>query len=367
MQRLKKISMELKSMLDINNARSKLAFILLATVYIAALFNYGFIRFSTTDLRPEFKPINTEAIKKLGTFAVRVRTGLFIKKFIVFDVNNNRFVADVVVWFEYNPDEIMPATIEKFSFDNGKILERSSPDVKIIDNQVFAKYNVIFELTADLQFHKFPFADHCLPIMMTNNFVTPEEMYYMVDGSSFQMDPKLFSANWRVIDLNVDSGFTHTSLDKENASKKVDSPKALFLINFAKNSIKPILVIFIPLFATAIFSLVSFLMRLSNTIGRFTLAISAVTALLGYRFVLEQMMPKVGYFTTADAIYIFLLIFSFICFLFQLMITRQAEHSSEEKEDNNPNKILTMKRINNIFFVAMLLLLIAGVSFIMLR
>jgi hypothetical protein len=156
------------------------------------------------------------------------------------------------------------------------------------------------------------------------------------------------------------------ALDEENASKKAESPKALFVMNIAKASIKPTMVIFIPLFATTIFSLVSFIMKLSNTIGRFTLAVSAVTALLGYRFVLEQMMPKVGYFTTADAIYIFLLIFSFICFLFQLMITRQAEHSDDEKK-KEPHLLANLHRINNIFFIAMLLLLIIVISFIMLR
>lgn len=355
-----------KDFFDINEARGKLSLIIITVFYLMGIFNYALVHFKTTDTLPELQPINTEAIKKLGTFAVRVRTGLFIKKFIVFDVINNRFVIDAVAWFEYNPDEIMPDKVAQFSFDNGKILSLSTPDIKVINDQVFAKYNVIFELTGDLQFHKFPFEDHTLPIVMTNNYVTPEEMYFMVDGSSFHMENKYFSANWRIVDLNIDSGFTRISLDKENTSKKAESPKALFAINFAKASFKPSMVIFIPLFATTIFSLVSFLMKLSNTIGRFTLAVSAVTALLGYRFVLEQMMPKVGYFTTADIIYIFLLIFSFICFLFQLMITRQAERAPDEKK-SSPAYRAQLHHINSLFFLAMLVLLIATISFIMLR
>lgn len=363
---MKKITDKIKQLFDISQARGKLSLVLLTTLYIMGLFYYSLLNFRTTDTLPKFQPINTEAIKKLGTFAVKVRTGLFIKKFIVFDVTNNRFVVDSVIWFEYNPDEIMPDTIAKFSFDNGKIIFLSPPSIKIIDTKTFATYNVIFELTTDLQFHKFPLEDHSLPIMMTNNYVTPEEMYYMVDAASFQMLPEIFPSNWRVIDMNVDSGFVKLPLDKENESKKVESPKALFVVNFGKASIKPIMVIFIPLFATTIFSLVSFVMKLSNTIGRFTLAVSAVTALLGYRFVLEQMMPKVGYFTTTDAIYIFLLVFSFICFLFQLMITRQAEHSEDGKKDD-PDKLTKLHRINTLFFVAMLLLLIVFISYILLR
>lgn len=357
---------QLKQLFDVSKARGKLTYILLSVIYLMGLFDYSLLHFNTSDTIPKPQPINTEAIKKLGTFAVRLRTGMFIKKFIVFDVVNNRFIVDSVVWFEYNPDEIMPETIAKFSFDNGKILSMSPPDIKIIDSQVFTKYNVIFELTSDLQFHKFPFEDHRLPIVMTNNFVTPEEMYFMVDGSSFQLLGNFLSANWRVVDLNVDSGFERISLDKENESKKVEAPKAMFVINFGKASIKQTMIIFIPLFATTIFSLVSFAMKLSNTVGRFTLAVSAVTALLGYRFVLEQMMPKVGYFTTTDAIYIFLLVFSFICFLFQLMITRQAEHSKDTPK--NPASLTArLNKVNNGFFIAMLLTFLLVMSFIMLR
>jgi hypothetical protein len=373
---MKKKLIELfKKIFDIDNPRFKMVILCIVILYIIGVVKFALLYFKTTDTIPKIQPINTETIKKLGAFTAKVKTGFLLKQFPSFNLTGNLFMIDAIIWFEFNSDEIMIDTIEKFSFDQGSIKFKTPPDIKIIDNKILAKYNVLFELKTDLQFHKFPFEDHRLPIIVSNNFVTPEEMYYVVDGSSFQLLPDIFPANWKVVDTNVDAGYINLPLDKQDATKKTANPKALFIINFAKNSIKQIMVIFIPLFSAACFSLLSFITKITNTVGRFTLAVSGVTALLGYRFVIEQIMPKVGYFTTTDEIYIFLLLFSFICFLFQLMFTRHdhlkpvktppdAKPQEPAPDEDDPIKL---ERFNSIFFLLMSLILVIGVTYIILK
>lgn len=371
---MKKIILEkIKQFLNLNNPKVKLGIIVMVIVYIMGLIRFSLLYFNTTDHVPQIQPINTEIIKKLGVFATKVNVGLFIKQFPSFDITKNNFVIDAVVWFEFNPSKIMLDTIEKFSFDQGNIRYRTPPEIKkSSEDRVLVKYNVLVELKTDLQFHKFPFEDHRLAVVISNNFVAPEEMYYVVEASSFQMLPNIFPANWKIVDTQVDAGFLNLPLDKQDESKKAANPKALFVINFAKASIKDFLIIFIPLFSAACFSLLSFAMNITNPIGRFTLAISAVTALLGYRFVIEQIMPKVGYFTSTDAIYLFLLIFAFMCFIFQLMFTRHerfksgkhTSHGTEKIEGDDP---AIFERLNSVVFLIMALVLAIGISYIMLR
>ena len=351
-----------RSMFDITSTRFKTVATGLVILYLLGIFTFALSRFTTTDTVPPLKPINTQALKTLGNFTVRVKTGLFIKNFPVFDVTRNTFQVDAILWFAFNADDINLETVERFSIDNGKILYRSTPDIKVEGANIFAKYNVVFELKSDLTFNRFPFEDHRLPILISNDFVTPEEMIYTVDGSSFQILSKVAPAGWNFQDLNVDAGYMPITLDKQDVNKKAENPKALFILNFVKASSRKALVIFTPLFSMAFFGLFAFIMNMGNTTGKVIQATTALTALLGYRFVIEQMMPQVGYFTTTDNIYLFLLAFAFFNFIIQLLITRVFMVT-----DNKDEAFMQrLEKISSIIFIIMLLLLVVVTTYFIL-
>lgn len=359
----------IRNFFDIASPRFKTVVLILSIFYFLIIFKIALTRFNTTDTLPQLKAINTEVIKKLGPFAVRINTGMYIKNLSIFDINKNNFLFDSVIWFEFNNDEIMLETVEKFSVDNGKIISKSPPDVRITDGRVFAKYNVLFDLKTDLNFRKFPFEDHRIPIVLSNDFVTPDEMYFMVDASSFQTHSRISPSGWKLQDMSVDTGFLDLTLDKQDSKKRVENPKALFVINFIKASVRKALVIFIPLFSAAFLSLLTYIIHLSNTPGIFGLATAALTAILSYRFVIEQMMPQVGYFTTTDSIYIFLLVFTFINFVVQLLFTRiysliaKQESGNKIERNNSLNKI---EYASSIIFIIMSLLLVITTTYIIL-
>ncbi len=326
-----------KLKIDIISAKFKTIILLIVTIGFLSSFWFTLTKKNMTDTIPQLNPINTKVIKEFGPFTVNVKTGMFIKNFPTFDVIKNNFTIDSIIWFEFNSDEIPLETVEKFSFDNDAILYRSPPDIKVVENRIFAKFNVIFNIKTSLNFHKFPFEDHKISLVLSNNFVTPSEMYFTTDSNSFQITPDIIPTSWKLKDLNVNSGYLNLDLDKKDKEKRVAAPKTLFTIDIQKNGIRKILIIFIPLFASTYLSLFSFVMNIANVVGKFSLAITALTALIGYRFVIEQMMPQVGYLTTTDMIYILLLIISLICFIFQLLITRLFMLYSDEVK-NAPEK-----------------------------
>lgn len=369
---MKAILEKIKNFFDVNSVEFKGFILLLSCIILVGVFKISLLEFQTDDSIPKLEPINTKKIVEFGPLAVKVKIGLYIKNMPVFDIIKNDFLVDAIVWFEFNPDEIMLETVEKFSLDNGNIRYKSTPDIKIEGDKAFVKYNVVFDFKSDLEYYKFPLEDHRVSIIITNDFVTPDEMYFVVDQSSFQVKPLVFTTNWKILDTSIDSGYLKLPLDRQDFSKSAQNPKALFVINFIKASIRKIMIIFIPLFSAAYLSLFSFVMNISNIVGKFSLAISAVTALLGYRFVIEQIMPPVGYFTTTDSIFIFLLLFAFICFIFQLLITRQymIAHETKKSEYDKKSKLLDpnyLESINGYTFLGMVFLLIATVAYLILK
>jgi hypothetical protein len=357
-----------KKFFDLHSARFRVLMILLVIIYLPIVFRINSYRPNITDTVPQLKALTTEELKKLGPFAVRVKVGMFIRDFPIFNIEKNTFTIDAVIWFEFNGDEITLETLEKFSIDNGKIMSKSPPDIKISENGlIFAKYNVLFELNTNLGFHHFPLENHRLSIVISNDFVTPKEMIYAVDASAFQVQNNILPAGWAVKDLYVNAGFLPLQFDQQDATKKTENPKALFAINLLKTSSRKALIIFIPLFSAAVLSLLSFITGLANTFSMFTLTASAVTALLTYRFVIEQMMPTVGYSTVADTIFLFLLLFAFIVFTVQILtVRRYMAITSEESSGHQSSALSKLENISTIMFILMCFLLVLGTTYILL-
>ncbi|MFH1831315.1 MAG: hypothetical protein ABH827_00790 [bacterium] len=356
-----------KALFQITSIEFRAAVLILISIAIVTSFKMALSKFNTTDIVPQIQPINTKVIKEFGAFTVKVKTGMLIKNLPVFDIKNSKFQIDAIVWFVFNPDEITLQTVQKFSFDKCDNLRVSPPDIRKIEDKLFVKYNVLFTVKSDLNYHKFPFEDHKIAIMMSNDFVAPNEMYFMADNTSFQAAPEIFPASWKLKDLNAEPGYMTLKFDKEDKTKTAQNPKVLFTINIEKTSIKKLLVLFIPLFVVAFFSLFAFLLSLGNTIGKFQLSITALTALLGYRFVIEQIIPQVGYFTTTDNIYLLLLIMAFVSFLFQILCGRQYEYFIRAHKDAPESTLLFWKRLNSFAFLGISLFFAISTVYIILN
>ncbi len=369
-------NLSIKKIFNVHDAQFKFTIFVLLFVYVLGLFAFSLVRFRSDDPEQHLDDISLEMRKKYQDFSALVRTGFYIKNFPVFDFVKNNFVIDGSIWFEFNANEIMLETIEKFSFENSSNLHKSTPDIRIYDDKIFAKYNVNFDLKTELDFRRFPLEDHRLSIILTNDFVSPTEMYFddAAEALSFSISPKAFTPNWKVHTLRAQSGYASLELDQFDKARKTMNPKVVFGINFKKTGIKKIMVIFIPLFAAVFFALFTFLMSLTNFIGKFRLAITSVTALLGYRFVIEQMSPKVGYFTTTDTIYIFLLVFSFVLFMFQLLMARQhalivsrREAAKKAGEQISEHAVLTtviLEKINSYVYLAVVIIFVTMVTYL---
>lgn len=340
----------------------KVSVVVLMALSIVGVFAYSLSFFNTVDPLPTFQIIDEKKQREFGAFTVKVQTGLFIKSFSTFDVTNNKFVADLLVWFDFNADEITLDTISKFSFDNGNILRKSPPDIRMLGGKTRAQFDVRVEFKSSLNYRQFPLEDHRVALILTNNFVSPLEMFFDVESVNFNYDKDIFIPNWRIQDMDTDVGFVSPQLDtRKPGDLAVSYPQAAFVLNVVKDGIRKVLIIFLPIFLSALLSVLSFLLAFNNTVGRFTLAASALSAILSYRFVIERMLPEVGYFTTTDTLYIALLSLAFVVFVFQLLFTRgTAGIPGAPKTPDEVALVCWYENVNMIAFLTVSMTLIAS-------
>ncbi len=319
----------------------KMSIMLIFLGYVFVLFKVRRQDFLCDDPAPSIRDRSLEQRNEFKEFSSLVNTGLYVKNFSVFDIAKNMFVVDAVLWFEFKGSQLDLDVIDHFSILNAKIISKSVPDVKLVKDKLVATYQLVFEMKSNISFKSYPLEDHALSIVLINGFVTPIEMYFndFEHSHALTLSENLFNSNWAVYSTVVQQGLISGQPVVGERTKSVELPCVVYTINFLRQSFKDFFTLFIPIFAAGFFSWLSLLMNLSNEVGRFNLAIAAVTAIVGYRFVIEQISPQVRYFTILDKFYFFLLGFCFMVFVFHLILTAYWYVLSKriELEDNAQN------------------------------
>ncbi len=331
--------------------------IISVTITIAIIFVLSLRYQRTADQIPSFSVINLEQQEHRSPFFVKVKTGLYIKNFYKFDVFKNDFIMDAVVWFEFPDGEISLDNISKFSFIDGDILQKSLPDIRLINKNVFVKYELKVAFYNDLKFNFFPYEYHRLSIVITNNYMSTEGLVYETKPDNFILAPNISLSNWKLGNQITNYGYRLVQFEINNLKKTMSYPLAIFTVDFQSIGIQNILIIFIPILFILLLSLFSlfvpFAYGTNNFVGM-TFAIAAITSILGYRFVIESIIPAVGYMTVADSVYLLVLFVTFIPFILQvvaafLVTVKQVGLTQEEG-------VVLAEKLNSYFLLFFLIL-----------
>lgn len=258
-------------------------------------------------------------MEKFGGHPGIITTGLTISDFLTFDPVKDDFTFIGIVWFEFDPAAITLDLLSKFRFNRAEILEKSDPDARIVNNRFLVRYNVKVHFKNQLNYQFFPFDDHRLSIQLVNPYVSTSEIIFESVASNFSVKAATEQLGWTLIEKQVETGFIETDIKDGGQHANLYYPGIFFAINYLRTGIRYAFTILLPLLAIFFISLFSFSLDPTRYA---TLAISlsagSVTALLAYRFVIENLSPAVGYFMISD--FIFFLFLGMVSLIFILSI-----------------------------------------------
>ena len=308
----------------VSNVRFRLVAATSVTAIVLGIFGASFSTTRISDPIPEPIEYTKARLASFGPFTAKVECGLYIRDFSRFDIIHREFLMDATVWFVFNPAETNLASINQFSFVNGTIKSKSTPDIAYIDDKLFVRYEVKVRFRSELDYRFYPYEDHRLAIILTNTYVTPSEVLYTTHDGALSVSPMLLLGNWRIKNWRTKHGYSDAEFDSTDARKDTASPEAVFELRVASVGVKNILIIFMPLLFTLLLALFSLLIPYKYDDTRenalmFTVASAAVASILGYRFVIQSMMPQVGYMTTTDDIFLLCLVVAMIIFLIHIL------------------------------------------------
>lgn len=272
--------------------------------------------FTTKDPRPPIINVTPEIYNNFGGFPDTIEIGLYLNQFRTFNMINNEFDFDGILWFEFNPDILSLQTLERFVFKGGEIVSKSSPDAQIVDNKLLVRYNIRVKCTGQLNYADFPLDNHTLNLVVANYFISPSTALFSSSVKEFIIKAQTQSFGWERIDHRVSTGIEKTEIDTYSDFKTNYYPIALFSIDFARYGIRYTLSIMLPLLLIFYLSLFSLSWSKGGGVG---MATAGITATLGYRFVIENLSPKVGYFMMSDYIFFLFLTCNALIFLVNII------------------------------------------------
>ncbi|HBL98266.1 TPA: hypothetical protein DDZ86_01320 [Candidatus Dependentiae bacterium] len=289
--------------------------ILLGVIFYQASFN--------VKIRDLYAPVQTLTPKKLAYFGGTpsdVTVGMFVRDFPQFDAVRGTFSVDTTVWFLFDPRLVSIERIGDFTFERAEILKRSEPYVRVVGNMVFVRYDMRMRFNMSFDYQDFPFDGHRLNFTMVHYFLSPAEVTFNSSRANLVMSPDINIPGWRNIDRRVATGYSEERLETQDGKQESFYPRAVFSLDFERIGTRNIISIFLPLLLVFFIALFTFSFDPVGKMGvqAVTLSATSITALIAYRFVIENMSPPVGYFMASD--YIFLIFLVSCCAIFFINI-----------------------------------------------
>ena len=187
----------------------------------------------------------------------------------------------------------------------------------MIQGKLFVKYDIRVKFTTNLNYEYFPLDNHKVYLVFSNLSLSPNEVIFESSYNRFIVSDKIIISGWISPNRTVKSGYSLSALDKADSTKTIYTPILMFALEYQRMTLRNAFTIFLPLLL--LFYITTFCFSLDpEKYFRAIISLNAasISSLLAYRFVIENMSPKVGYFMLSD--YVFFLFLVSVCLTFVL-------------------------------------------------
>jgi len=290
------------------------ASILLTLVY------YMVDTFSPATPKIPLQHLEPQKMNGAGEYPAHVVVGLYIDKYLEFDMMKAHFELDAIVTFDFDPSHISVYSLQNFTFDRGEIVYKSNPEIRKVDDKLRARYDIRLKVSNNFNYKFFPMDDHRFSIVLLNKTLTPADLIFETNNEHFVVGQDMSHMGWHNLRQNAEAGYLVAHMSRFGNEDILKYPAVLFTIDYARGmSMRNSATIILPLlmmFFIALFSLTLDANKRSDASSVISMPIQAALGLVTYRFVIESLAPKVGYLLYADYFFfLFLFLTLFILFI----------------------------------------------------
>jgi|GEM_PF-4871866 hypothetical protein len=149
-----------------------------------------------------------------------IEAGLFVEDFLRFDMTENVFVFEGILWFR--SDTTLPDTIGRFSFARGELTEQ----ILMEETPSSRRYKIKVELQGDLDFRFFPLDDHRLDIVLQNQALREDDAVFAATARDLSLSLAISEGDrsWQLQETSVQAGVARFQL----GDSRLSTPEVVF-------------------------------------------------------------------------------------------------------------------------------------------
>jgi len=342
----------------LKSPRFQIISVLVTLLYITAVHIWQYEHSFYSEQPRRILPVDSFT-KQLSS---NISVGLHVNNFPLFSFSKNDFIMDATIWFQFPVGTESLKVIDRFGFENGEILQKSKPIVKLFDRIVVVSYQVKVQFKADLDYHHFPVGDHRLTIVLHNKTVTPNELVFETKESDFELSDDIFVSTWLPVKKEVQAGYARSVLNKSRENMHVSYPLVVFTISFQNHSVRDLITLYFPLFVIFFIGFFSLLVDLRET-HRLLLIASSMPLLVLYQIVINNISPPSSGITKVDFIYFLLVFLSLIILLFQAYVVLRMRRIHPLPKEEQEKTVSRLSTLNSLIFIFIIILLLAAITY----
>ena len=303
------------------------------------------------------------SVKKLAS---HVDVGLHINNFPEFSFRKNKFILDALVWFKFRVGTESLKTIEDFSFQNGQIISKSLPIIKVRKGFVTISYQTIAEFKTPLDYRFFPIDDHRLNITIENRRVTPNELCFNTSVHNLELSDDIFVSTWQPEKKIAQAGYIKSELGSykdERENLDINYPCVTYTIEFANHSIRDLISLYFPMLILFFIGFFALLVDIRENTLRTSLISGAMPTLVLFRLVIDNIAPAASKITKVDYVYYILVFLASILLLFQVYVLLVQRKHKNSDPDLKTSEIRRLEKYNILIFAFVLFFLLTSMTY----
>lgn len=296
------------------------AFIFIFSIY------YFFQNRQAYEQSPKLYSYVPEKGRKFGEMPSPVEVSLFLRSMPTFDEDKGHFVLTGSLSFYYKPGQISLDTLGNFQVENGNILEKSGPISRYIDDHVFSVYDVKLSFFSEMNYKFFPITDHKIFLKIKFPEAFAQDLLLETYRSDVTVANNFSPKGWKLVDYSVDAGYYIEKPADQNIKKIVTTPEVAFTLYFSQPGIRKTIIIMMPsffLFLLIVLSLVIPSQSFRDDRLLIHLSIGGTTGLIIQRLVVENITPRIDYFTLVDHLYVYFISCAILSLIINTMMDSQ--------------------------------------------
>lgn len=245
-----------------------------------------------------------------------VKVGVYITSIYSLGFAENDFGIDFWVWFVHkNPDVDPKETMEIFNSES-QTFEYGTNESK--GNYMWSVQKCRAMIKKNWEISRFPLDDQTLDVILEETDSDTSELVYVADIENSKIDPSVDLNGWTVTEFSLDPSVKTYSTTYGDPTLKGESSYArmVFTTKVTRDSKRIFLKLFLGLYVAFLIALAVFFLDGSEIGARTSLAVGALFAAVGNKYIVDSSLPDHTSFTIVDKIHnlTFALIFVSIVF-----------------------------------------------------